>query len=289
MSADTPTNVANIHHPHQLQDVATSAEKEMPIRLLQLTDLHLFGDSTGQLLGITTRDSFEAVLELALSSSTETSAVILSGDLVHDETASGYRYLGEALRRTQLPHYCVGGNHDNLELMSAHLGSAALGPVALRRLQGWNLVFLSSSVPGQDGGHLSAVQLSQLESLLEENRAPTAIFLHHHPIPIHSAWMDTMGVDNGAELTALCDRHPHLKAIVFGHIHQAFHAKHGECAILGSPSTCFQFLPGSRDFAIDDSPPGYRELTLYPDGALATKVVRLQHYAELPLHQVGGY
>ncbi|NEX22517.1 phosphoesterase [Thiorhodococcus mannitoliphagus] len=261
----------------------------MPIRLLQLTDLHLFGDPHGQLLGITTRGSFEAVLELALSSDAQPSAIVVSGDLVHDETPAGYRYLRETLKRTDLPHYCVAGNHDDVGLMQEHLGSAALGSVALRRLRSWNLVFLDSSVSGQEGGHLTAAQLNQLQDLLEENRAPTAIFLHHHPVPIQSAWMDTMGVDNGSELIALCDRNPHIKALVFGHIHQSFSAKHGECSILGAPSTCFQFLSGSKDFAIDDSPPGYRELTLYPDGSLATKVVRLEHYAELPLHQVGGY
>lgn len=289
MSATKPNQVVTIRHPLQLQNASTTDEKEMPLRLLQLTDLHLFGDPGGQLLGITTRDSFEAVLELALSSSEQPSALILSGDLVHDETPAGYRYLRETLKHTELPHYCVAGNHDDLRLMDEHLGPAAVGPVALRRLDGWNLVFLNSSVPGSDGGHLTDTQLSQLEDLLEENQAPTMMFLHHHPLPIQSAWMDTMGVDNGNRLMDLCARSPQVKAIAFGHVHQAFTFRHGDCAVLGTPSTCFQFLPGSRDFAIDDSPPGYRELILYPDGRFTTSVFRLHQYAELPLHQAGGY
>ncbi|MBK1723793.1 metallophosphoesterase [Thiocystis violacea] len=261
----------------------------MPLRLLQLTDLHLFGDSSGQLLGMTTRDSFEAVLELALSSSPPAGALILSGDLVHDETPAGYRYLRETLKRTELPHFCVAGNHDDLALMDTYLGSAAVGPVALRRLDDWNLVFLDSSVPGSDGGHLTEAQMNQLSDLLAGNSAPTMIFLHHHPVPIQSAWMDTMGVDNGTELMELCEQHPQVKAILFGHVHQAFMVRHGGCSVLGTPSTCFQFLPGSKDFAIDTSPPGYRELLLYPDGHFTTEIVRLDQYAEQPLHQAEGY
>ena len=261
----------------------------MPLRLLQLTDLHLFGDPGGQLLGITTRESFEAVLGLALASASPASALILSGDLVHDESPAGYRYLREALKRTELPHYCVPGNHDDVGLMAEYLGSAAVGPVALRRLGPWNLVFLDSSTPGSDGGRLTETQLTQLGDLLAENAAPTMIFLHHHPLPIQSAWMDTMGVENGAALLRLCERYTQVKAVLFGHVHQTFSRRHGQCWILGSPSTCFQFLPGSADFAIDSSPPGYRELLLYPNGHFSTEIVRVHRYAERPLHQAEGY
>lgn len=261
----------------------------MPQRLLQLTDLHLFADAGEQLLGITTRDSFEAVLELALSSQKPTDAMIFTGDLVHDETPAGYRYLRETFKRIEVPHYCVAGNHDDFQVMEAQLGGAALGPIALRRLASWNLVFLDSSVPGEDGGHLSEGQLAHLEDLLADDKAPTIIVLHHHPITIQSAWMDAMSVDNGAKLLALCDRYEQIKGILFGHVHQEFSLRYAQCTILGTPSTCFQFMPGSKDFTIDERPPGYRELTLYPDGRLKTRVVRLDHYRQLPLQQAEGY
>ncbi|MTW21148.1 phosphoesterase [Allochromatium palmeri] len=261
----------------------------MPLRLLQLTDLHLFGDPGGRLLGITTRLSFESVLALALSAPSSPDALILTGDLVQDETPTGYRYLRERLKRTGVPHYCIGGNHDVQSLMREHLGPAALGSVALRRLDRWNLIFLDSIVPGSDGGRLTADQLDQLADLLANDKAPSLICLHHHPAAIGSDWIDRIGVANGAELLALCERHTQVKAILFGHVHQEASARHGNILMLGAPSTCFQFKPGSADFALDDNPPGYRELMLYPDGRLTTRVVRLDQYAEMPLHQAGGY
>ena len=36
---------------------------------------------------------------------------------------------------------------------------------------------------------------------------------------------------------------------------------------------CFQFVPGRDDFAIDERPPGYRWLHLYPVGRIDTRVV----------------
>lgn len=153
-----------------------------------------------------------------------------------------------------------------------------MGRVASRGLGPWNLIFLDSTRPAMEGGLLGRDQLDQVDSLLAGNPAPSVVFLHQHPIAVGSAWMDTMDVENGLELVAICDRHPNVRALVFGHIHQEFAAERGGYRILGTPSTCVQFLPGSKDFAIDTRTPGYRELLLYPDGRLETTVRRLAAY-----------
>ncbi|EXJ14394.1 3',5'-cyclic-AMP phosphodiesterase [Imhoffiella purpurea] len=259
------------------------------MRIIQLTDLHLFADPQGSLLGITTRNSFEAVLEMALEQSPDARAMVITGDLVHDDSPASYRYLRDTLRQTGLPCFCTAGNHDPQNLMDEHLGGYGVGPFALRRLDGWNLIFLDSNVNGSDGGHLAPEHIAQLENLLDDDGAPTLLFMHHHPIPVGSVWMDTMGIDNGDRLIALCNGHPQIKGILFGHIHQCFERDLGGYQVLGSPSTCIQFLPHSLDFALDNKPPGYRELDLHPDGRLTSRVMRLDHYAERPIHQVGGY
>ena len=260
-----------------------------PARVVQITDPHLFANPDGKLLGLTTRQSFEAVLALALGEGAPADALVMTGDLVHDETAEGYGYLHGILQATGLPCYCIPGNHDRPDLMEQCLGAAAVGRVASRQLGPWNLLFLDSTRPGQEGGLLGRDQLDQLDGLLAGNPAPSLVFLHQHPISIRSAWMDTMDVENGAELVAVCDRHPNVRALVFGHIHQEFVAERGDYRILGAPSTCVQFLPRSEDFAVDTRTPGYRELLLYPDGRLETSVRRLSAYPE-PLNTTAeGY
>lgn len=255
-----------------------------PLRVIQLTDLHLFGDPGGRLLGLRTRLSFEAVLARALGwsddSGAKPSCMVLTGDLVHDESPEGYSYLGRILSGAGLACFCIPGNHDRIELMAEHLGCAVVSPVAGRRLGGWHLIFLDTTVRGDDGGRLAEEVLQEAEVLIAGDRSPTLVFLHHHPIPIGSAWMDTMGVENGPSLIALCNRHPHVKALSCGHIHQELSVVGAAPRVLGTPSTCVQFLPRSEVFALDRRPPGYRELRLYPDGRLETWVERLPDYPE---------
>lgn len=262
-----------------------------PLRLVQITDLHLFAGPESSLLGLTTRSSFEAVLEDALGDPTftRTDALVMTGDLVHDESREGYVYLRDRLASTGLPCYCIPGNHDRPELLTQCLGEAAMGRLDSRALGNWNLIFLDSTLPGEDGGQLKHDQMEGVNRLLEENPSPTLVFLHQQPVPVGSAWMDTMDVANGQELVEMCDRHPNVRALVFGHIHQEFALGRGHYQILGAPSTCVQFLPGSEEFAIDTSPPGYRELLLHPDGRLETSIRRLAAYPEPLVTDSRGY
>jgi Icc protein len=179
-----------------------------------------------------------------------------------------------------LPYYCIPGNHDQPERLAQWLGAAAVGRLASRTLGPWNLIFLDSTHPGEEGGRLDSDQLQGVDQLLAEGHRPTLVFLHQHPVSVGSAWMDTMDVENGNELIRVCDRHTNLRGLIFGHVHQEFMSERGGYLILGAPSTCVQFLPGSPDFAIDTRPPGYRELLLYPNGALETWVRRLTAYSE---------
>ena len=60
--------------------------------------------------------------------------------------------------------------------------------------------------------------------------------------------------------------------MLWGHVHQAFDAVQDGLVLMGSPATCFQFLPGD-DFGVDTGPPGYRRLVLHPDGRIESEVV----------------
>ena len=67
-----------------------------------------------------------------------------------------------------------------------------------------------------------------------------------------------------------------MRAVIWGHVHQTFEQQRKGVRLLATPSTCVQFLPDSKEFAVDMVPPGYRWLELYPDGTLKTGVERLQ-------------
>ncbi|NKN32563.1 metallophosphoesterase [Marichromatium bheemlicum] len=259
-----------------------------PLRLLHLSDPHLYAAADGRLLGMHTQASFAAVLEHALAAA-PAHALLITGDLTHDETAGGYRLLRTYLERIQLPCYCIAGNHDHWPLARTILGHFAPPSGSIAALGPWRLVLLDSSLPGEVRGRISAAQLDSLAHWLETARAPTLICLHHHPIAVGSAWIDALGADNGDALVELCVTYPQVRGILFGHVHQAIDQRLGTLELLAAPATSVQFLPQSPGFAVDTLPPGYRELRLYPDGRIATQVVRLGDYPEGPDPDANGY
>jgi 3',5'-cyclic-AMP phosphodiesterase len=77
---------------------------------------------------------------------------------------------------------------------------------------------------------------------------------------------------------AVIDRHPSVRAVLGGHVHQAFEGRHGDVRVLATPSTCAQFTPRTERCVMDLRPPGYRWLELWPDGTLRTEVRWLQDW-----------
>jgi Icc protein len=87
-----------------------------------------------------------------------------------------------------------------------------------------------------------------------------------------SRWLDQVGLENSDELFAVLDRHPQVRALLWGHVHQELDTWRGQVRLLATPSTCAQFKPHADGFAIDERPPGYRWLHLREDGTLDTGV-----------------
>jgi Icc protein len=245
------------------------------VRVVQITDPHLYADPAGALLGVPTLESLDAVLALVRAEALPADAVIATGDLVHDGSPAGYARLCARLAGLGCPAYVLPGNHDD----PAALRSATREPPVIScreaRLGHWRLVFLDSTVPGQDGGRLSDAELAALDAALDADAGHTLVSLHHPPLPIGSAWLDGMALANADALFALLDRHPAVRGVLFGHIHQPFEAERNGVRLLGTPSTCVQFAAVRPRFGIDPAPAGYRWLGLLPDGGIATGVGRL--------------
>lgn len=251
------------------------------VRLLHLTDTHLYADPHGKLLGQSTRKTFELVLDRALQRFWPVDRVLLTGDLVHDESREGYRYLRQRLAQLDTPCSSLPGNHDAFRVLVSIFNDGPVSFAPSARCGSWSLVFLDSTVPGSDGGHLDAAQLEQLEETLRAERgAHTLVCLHHQPVPVGSAWLDTMALDNPKPFFAIIDRHPQVRGVLWGHVHQEYQGLRNDVLMLATPSTCVQFLPGSEKFAIDPRTPGFRWLELHPDGRIHTGVERIDHYPD---------
>jgi Icc protein len=241
------------------------------IRILQISDLHLRADPKGHLRGAVTLDTLRACLLGAMPSGPY-DAILVTGDLVQDEPA-GYAHLQHLLGTSTAPVICLPGNHDDSSALGAAFRETPFQTLGRRQLGEWLIVALDSTVPGQDGGRLGEAELSRLDdSLCEHSGRPAIVALHHPPVKLGSQWLDALGLAEADQFWAVIDRHPGVRAVLFGHAHQVHASQRGHLHVLGAPATSAQFLPFSDDFAIDDRPPGWRVLTLYPDGHFTTEV-----------------
>lgn len=242
------------------------------MRLLQFTDTHISGTPDAQVRGVTTAATLARAIAHAGRRHPHPDAVLLTGDLVHDD-AGGYAVLRRHFAGFAAPVHCLPGNHDDRAALRRELaGPPFVHEFAMRR-GGWLFVMLDSTVPGQDRGHLAATELARLDAALAQHRdAHALVCLHHHPVAHDSAWLDELMAGNADELFAVLDRHANVRGLAWGHTHQPLDGRHGPIRLMGTPSTCMQFAQRSPEFAVDSRPPGYRWMRLDDDGGLDTGI-----------------
>ncbi len=236
------------------------------VKVLQITDSHLYADPTQCLLGLNTLNTLDQVLAQAQQKLGKPDLVLATGDLVHDASDAGYKRLRSRLSQLGCPTYCLPGNHDVPGKMLMLLNQDDVHCIPSVHFHNWLLIFLDSTIPNETGGNLSTTQLAELEQTLASQPAlHTLVCLHHQPVPVGSQWIDSIGLHNPAELFNVVNRHPQVKGILCGHVHQHFEANHDHIKLMATPSTCIQFVAGQDDFGIDHCPPGYRWLALLPN------------------------
>ncbi len=266
-----------------------SGEHRDYLCVVQITDSHLFAQTDRVLLGINTQNSLEAVLDLVRHEVPQPDLILATGDLSQDGSQTSYQRYQQQLGTLGAPVYSLPGNHDLGQVMADSL-YPGWSADKLIDLAGWRIVLLDSHIDHKVGGALADTELRFLEQVLTEApETPTLVCLHHQPVPMGSAWIDRIGVADSQPFFALLDQHPQVRCVLWGHVHQSFDSHRNRVRLLATPSTCVQFTPQSQDFAVDERQPGYRELRLYADGRLETRVSRLPPGLFKPDLNQGGY
>ena len=243
------------------------------VQLLQVTDPHLFGDPATELYGVNTAESLRLTLAAALADGPAPDAVLVTGDIGDDMSAAAYAQFRRLLSACGAPVFCLPGNHDDPSLMAQLLDDDAFRYCGRARLGGWGLVLLDTHVPGRPHGRLAEPELARLDADLRALQdVPVLVGLHHPPVPVGSAWLDGVGLKNGTAFLEVIDRHPQVRCVLAGHVHQEFDAQHGRARLLATPSSCAQFTPLTERCVMDRRPPGYRRLSLHDDGSFTTRV-----------------
>lgn len=247
-----------------------------PVRVLHVTDPHLFADPGDALRGAVTYATLKLVLGHIRSSGWPADLVALTGDVIQDDSAGAYERCRELFTGMGLPILCVPGNHDVRALMRDALSDEPFLYCGTRELGGWLTVGIDSCITGRAGGRVAEQELERMDQAITASAAEhVLICLHHPPLPVGSEWLDRVGLENGDEFLRRAAASGRVRAVIFGHIHQEFDVTRDSIAIIGTPSTCRQFAAGSVDFAVDDNPPAYRRVTLHPDGSVERELVQV--------------
>lgn len=266
---------------------------EKVVRLIQITDPHLFKEKNGELLGINTYDSFNQVLSEVLQSKFDYELVLATGDLVQDSSEEGYQYFAESVKSLNKKVFWVPGNHDFQPKMFDVLSQYQEYIYPTKHVlvgKNWQILMLDSQVSGVPHGYLGQYQLDWLSAKLRDYpKRHALVVLHHHIVSTNSAWLDQHNLRNSLDLMQVLLPFRKVRGILYGHIHQAMDTKWQGYKIMATPSTCIQFKPDSNHFSLDTSQPGWREIELYDDGRIETRVKRIQQTSFLPNMLSEGY
>lgn len=256
--------------------------QDRPLRILQITDTHLFADPSAKLLGLNTQHSFERVVETIISQQPAPDWIIATGDIAQDASPAAYYRFIDTIAPIKTPFCWIPGNHDLRSVMASTTDFDALCMPDVR-LRNWQMIMLDSSVPGEVYGRLSDGELARLESCLasvadDNTLQHSLVCLHHNPIPGSADWMEEIGLVNADALLDILVRYDSVRAVVYGHIHQTLEFEAHGLRFFCTPSTCIQFKPDVGDFTLDLKSPGYRWFDLFADGRINSQVERLQDY-----------
>ncbi|MEM7887897.1 3',5'-cyclic-AMP phosphodiesterase [Morganella morganii] len=249
------------------------------VRILQITDTHLFAGETDTLLGINTLHSYHAVLDAIVKQQLPADLIVATGDLVQDQSTRAYQRFTDGIARLPAPCVWLPGNHDYQPSMAQELAAAGISP-SKQVLLGdqWQILLLDSQVQSVPHGELSDDQLIWLDNCLaQQPDCHTVVMLHHHPLASGCTWLDQHSLRNSHMLAEVLTRYQNIEGILCGHIHQDLDVMWNGIRMLATPSTCVQFKPHCTNFTLDTAAPGWRylELTTGDNPSLTTQLFRL--------------
>jgi len=208
--------------------------------LIQITDCHI--DDQAESMGVDTHTNLVLVVKAVTKHNCDT--LLITGDLTHNGTLNSYQVLN--------------GNHDQIENLNQVFSEQLISKFSLGN---WEIVTIDSTQPSKTSGYVTKKALEQLDQDLQNSVAKYNIVALHHPIvSMQSDWDDSLSLENADELFNVMNKYPKIKAVLWGHAHQASEFNNDDVVLISCPSTALQFDNETRI--------GFNHYRLHNDGKL---------------------
>lgn len=240
--------------------------------IAQITDLHITTDKD-PLNQKRNEDRLRQVMKAIHALRPRPVAIIASGDLVDRGELEEYLELKRLMDESEIPIYYALGNHDLrgpfLEVFS--------GPGAQTDENGFvqytvdfgpMRMLVCDTLEGENDGGYDEVRADWLRRTLDEAPdRPTALILHHPPIPSGIRWMDPDPKSPWIlRLEEVLKGRDQVKVMMCGHIHRAFNGIFAGHMVTAAPATSIQLtldltevdmhVPDGREILVEE-PPGF--------------------------------
>lgn len=224
------------------------------MKVIQISDTHLFADDELEIFGAKSNIKFKEVINRIINEdSHDADMIFLTGDISQDETVESYQKIAHDLSSLNLPIYWIPGNHDGLaKAEPVFLKAINFNRKSNLSLSHWHFIFLNTKVDGRDDGLLSLSELKMLKDEIMASKASKkiAIIMHHHPAPVGTPLIDNCILQNHKDFWDIVSG-TKVELIICGHVHGDYQFIYNNIMIETSPATCLQWEKGSKDLKVD--------------------------------------
>lgn len=237
--------------------------------IAQVTDIHLGfePDSPGEF----NRQRLDRVLDELAVMRPRPDMLVATGDLIDRGDKVSYERLREAFSGLPFPVHYVLGNHDARATFAEVFPEAPFDGGFLQYVidaGALRLIVLDTLEEGRHGGAFCDARAAWFTARLDEApEARTLVVLHHPPMEVGIAWMNTDPSEPWVERLAACVRgRSNIVGMICGHIHRAIATTWEGTLVATCPSTAPQVAldlrpidpdhPDERNLILAD-PPGY--------------------------------
>lgn len=222
--------------------------------LIQISDCHI--DDQVESMGVDTHANLASVVKAVTKHNCDT--LLITGDLTHNGTLNSYQVLQRMLMPIKSRIVVLSGNHDQIENLNQVFSEQLISKFSLGN---WEIITIDSTQTLDNSGYVTKKALDQLAQDLQNSVAKYNIVALHHPIvSMQSDWDDSLSLENADELFNVMNKYPKIKAVLWGHAHQASEFDNNDVALISCPSTALQYDNETRI--------GFNHYRLHDDGKL---------------------